>query len=385
MKIVEVTSTLPFETFIQRHVQAMYAFGTSVVLVARYQVASTHALASLDMGGSSLSLKVMPNFNHLGVLDKVLALRYLTVKGITLPYVLGISQKVLLGYFERLRPDLIHFHTAGLAAMMAWIPKALGIPYTVSLRGSDVQVLPLQSREQCEKIAQAIIGAQRVHAVCKALGEVASEWLGVSPNISVIYTTVPVPSTLPSRENLRNTEKIHFLSSGRFVWHKSFDNLLLALHELRRQGVNACLTLVGSGPDWEHLLYMRRVLGLEEVVQMPGKLTYGQIQELFSHAHAYIQSSIAEGLSNSLVEAMANGLPVFATDVGGTREVIEDGETGFLLSPFEPQTWVEKFSYSQDPKRMERVRTAAYDKARELFSAERHARQFADFYHQALS
>ena len=51
------------------------------------------------------------------------------------------------------------------------------------------------------------------------------------------------------------------------------------------------------------------MLDLEAVVDLPGKLTYEQILDFFRHARAYIQSSGAEGLSNSLVEAMANGLP----------------------------------------------------------------------------
>ncbi len=93
------------------------------------------------------------------------------------------------------------------------------------------------------------------------------------------------------------------------------------------KGLDARLTLVGVGPDIDYLLYLRNMLNLNDAVEMPGKLNYEQILELFRSAHAYIQSSVAEGLSNSLVEALANGLPVFATDVGGTREVVEDGIT----------------------------------------------------------
>jgi glycosyltransferase involved in cell wall biosynthesis len=89
---------------------------------------------------------------------------------------------------------------------------------------------------------------------------------------------------------------------------------------------------------------------------------------------------VAEGLSNATAEAMALGCPVFATNVGGTSEVIQDGGNGFLMDFTSPETWWEKFIQVEDRALMEKIRQAAWEKANQLFSVHTHATQFREFY-----
>ncbi|WP_298002666.1 MULTISPECIES: glycosyltransferase family 4 protein [Anaerolinea] len=382
MKIIEVSNTFPPETFIQRHIQSLVEHGIFVHLVARsydYSGSASLALPSLNLPAS-----IMPNFNHLSLPDKIISTRWLTFRSIASPEK-ALSNKVILGFFDRLCPDLIHFHNAGLAASMAWIPDMLGVPYTISLRGSDVQVFPLQSVKQKEIFIQTLENATSIHSVCNALGNLVKEWYGVCKTIKTIYTTLPIPENLPEYSSSQPKGMYHFLSTGRMVWHKGFDQLIFALNRLQKTGFMAQLILAGDGPEMDHLLYLRKMMGLDSDIVFPGKLGYGDIQIHMRAAHAYIQSSIAEGLSNSLIEAVVNGVPVFATSVGGTREIIDDGVTGVLLPPFSPHLWPEKLILVQDFHLMERLRTAAYERAKLLFSAERHATEFASFYQEALS
>jgi len=381
MRLIEVAHNWPAEVFIQRHLNALWENGIKVQLVARQGNISYAKGASIAQSTDGLSGQVMPNFDHLSSIQKIWDLRYLHYGLPALP----VRDQVLLGYFERLQPDLIHFHDASLAASMCWIPRALGIPYTLSLRGSDIQVLPLKSSSQRKDTLSAIEGAAKIHAVCHTLGMTAVQMLGHDLDFSVIYTTLPIPPALPAWQCVTSEGQTRFISSGRFMWRKGFPDLIIALKYLRDRGMNVRLTIIGVGPELDHLLYLRKMLGLEAVVDLPGKMTYEEIQSLFSSAHAYIQSSIAEGLSNSLVEAMANGLPVFATDVGGTCEVLEDGISGFLLPPLAPQDWTEKLMQVQDVALMERVRICAYERARQYFSAEQHARSFISFFKGAFN
>ena len=90
-------------------------------------------------------------------------------------------------------------------------------------------------------------------------------------------------------------------------------------------------------------------------------------------------------MSNALAEAMAWGCPVFATDVGGTAEVIRNGENGFLLSPLYSQDWVDKLELARDRPLMERIREAAYETACRLFAPEAHAKQFRRFYKKSTN
>ena len=187
-------------------------------LVARHGIIVPASEASMARIGDDLHGEVMPNFDHLSILQKIWSLHYLHFGYSSL----SVRDRVLLGYFERLKPNLIHFHDAGLAASMRWIPTALGIPYTLSLRGSDIQVRILQSSARRDATLSAIEGAAKVHAVCHALGLKAARLLRHELDFSVIYTTLPIPPTLPTWHGMQADGQVHFLSSGRFIWRKGF-------------------------------------------------------------------------------------------------------------------------------------------------------------------
>ena len=82
---------------------------------------------------------------------------------------------------------------------------------------------------------------------------------------------------------------------------------------------------------------------------------------------------------------MANGCPVFATKVGGTTEVIQDGKNGILLTPMRPDAWVEPLLSVKDTPLMLRMRQAAHDTAQKMFPASHHASQFLNFYEKAIN
>ena len=90
------------------------------------------------------------------------------------------------------------------------------------------------------------------------------------------------------------------------------------------------LDIVGDGPSRPELESLRAELGLGEAVAFRGYQE--DVRPFLSAADFFVLSSISEGISIALLEAMAAGLPAVATDVGGNREVILQGETG-LLTP----------------------------------------------------
>lgn len=383
MKIIEVTYNYPAEVFIQRHLQALQASqDMDVQLVARHGIEADDLSASIGGQRQGISALVMPNFDHLSRLGQLLSLRYLLLarrwfrEGGR-----SLRHQVLVSFFDQLKPDLIHFQFTSLAVLMRWIPEALGIPYTVSVRGSDVQVFPLRSQNDALETAEALEGAAGIHTVCVQLGELSSELVGHPLAYTPIYTTVPLPDTLGPYEPMSEASNgLHFVAIGRFHWRKQFPALLVAIKALLEQGVNAHLTLVGSGEDEDSIRYWRKYLELQSAVTLTGKLKYEEICDLLKRSHAFVQSSIAEGFSNATAEAMALGCPVFATDVGGTAEIIEDGENGFLLPPTEPKAWAEKLVLAQDQALMGRIRATAYETACAEFCQNRHVNKFIYFY-----
>ncbi|MBC7241891.1 MAG: glycosyltransferase [Anaerolineae bacterium] len=383
MKVVEVSYTWPAETFIQRHVLALREAGADVMLVGRAGVDAGRAGASIGDADCRIPALVMPNFDHLDLTGKVWSLRHLLARPRWAMEARPLRDRVLLAFFERLKPDLIHFHTASLAAFMRWVPQALGIPYTVSLRGSDVQVMPLRSERAAQETGAALREAAGVHAISWHLVACARRWAGPQVRIQVIYNPIPLPPLLPPfRPGLG--QSLHLITVGRLHWTKCYGDLLQASAELARQGIETRVTFVGSGPEESRLRYWVEKLELADRVTFLGKTTFQQVSSLLSDASAYVHPSMSEGFGNAIAEAMAWGCPVFITDACGAREVIEDGKSGFLLPALQPETWPERLLLARDRALMERVRQAAYETARRLFDRRRHAEDFLAFYERAV-
>ncbi|MFZ5447029.1 MAG: glycosyltransferase family 4 protein [Thermodesulfobacteriota bacterium] len=265
---------------------------------------------------------------------------------------------------------------------MRWIAQAMNIPFTVSLRGSDIQVHPLRSDDDRQELYQTLREAAGIHTVCDKFNQEIRQQVQDCVIPETIYTTIPFPQKLPPYRPPGDGE-LHFLAIGRLQWRKDFVSLLKALRLLREQRVDARLTLVGSGPDEDQIRYWVSHLELQPYGHLIGKADFARITDLFARSHAYVQSSIAEGLSNSLAEAMGWGCPVFATDVGGTSEIVIDGENGFLLPPGEPEVWAAKLPLALNGPLMEKVRQKAHETSKQFFTPERHQQKFIEFYDQS--
>lgn len=120
-------------------------------------------------------------------------------------------------------------------------------------------------------------------------------------------------------------------SVARLNPEKDHDTLLVAFGEIRRRFPHARLVLAGGGPERARLEAKIRALGLEAAVSVLGHVK--DVAAVYADLDVYVQSSHTEGLSVALLEAMACRLPVAAARVGGTEEVVQEGETGLLFEP----------------------------------------------------
>lgn len=121
------------------------------------------------------------------------------------------------------------------------------------------------------------------------------------------------------------------VSVGRLMAQKGYDLLLPAFAQVLAMHPDARLTLLGEGPDRAALEAQVLALGIDHAVAMPGQ-SDAVFAELAA-ANLFVSSSRYEGFSNAILEAMALGVPVAATDCpGATREMIIDGETGMLAA-----------------------------------------------------
>ncbi|MHC4924169.1 MAG: glycosyltransferase [Planctomycetota bacterium] len=141
------------------------------------------------------------------------------------------------------------------------------------------------------------------------------------------------------------------LYAGNLIRPKGVHVLLSALAELRDRGRTYSLAVLGTGPFEDELKALARELGLADTVTFHG---FQDLQGVLSHmddADVFVFPSFGEGMPRVLLEAMARGLPIIATDVGGIGGVIEDGRNGRLVSPGSSEALAEAVgSLTQDPE-----------------------------------
>ncbi len=134
-----------------------------------------------------------------------------------------------------------------------------------------------------------------------------------------------------------------YVSAGRFSREKGQIYLVKAAVAAIMQNPLLRFVLFGDGPDLEKVRHMVTAFGYEDRIRCPGfeKNMLGCIKA----ADAVVNPSLSEGLPNVMLEAMALGVPVVATDVGGVPEIIIDKETGYLVPPEDPRTLAEALLY----------------------------------------
>jgi glycosyltransferase involved in cell wall biosynthesis len=161
--------------------------------------------------------------------------------------------------------------------------------------------------------------------------------LGVPESrVHLIYNGVDVSTFQPRSASAPRSSDLLIGNLARLHGKNGQADLLAALQQLLAiPGLPRWRCLIaGEGPEDATLAEAARRLSLEDRIEFVGHVAR---PERFLHdLDVYVQSSVAEGLPNAVLEAMACGLPVVATDVGGTPEVVQDSVTGFLVPARNP-------------------------------------------------
>ncbi len=216
------------------------------------------------------------------------------------------------------RYDLCH---AFFGIPCGLIAMKLNMPYIVSLRGSDVPFFNKRFEVLDKFIFQRVSRTiwKRSKAVIANSEGLRCLALKTSPEqkISVIYNGVDTDEFRPLRGKEQN-ERIMLISVGRLIHRKGYEYLIRAL----RNQDNFHLNLIGDGN-------LRGALeGLSKECNSPvtflGKVDQAQVRRHLQESDIFVLPSLNEGMSNSILEAMACGLPVISTDVGGSVELIRE-------------------------------------------------------------
>jgi glycosyltransferase involved in cell wall biosynthesis len=259
--------------------------------------------------------------------------------------------------------DIVHAHTTNpngyIAAMLK---RSIRFPLIITPHGSDVHIIPgiqygqLLDHKNRARIEFAIQHADALTAISDSI-KTSLVTAGASESkIRMIPNGVDVDrfkteaTSSGTSVTLKLPDHGHvILSVGNYRECKGFENILRAMSEVIKKSPDTYCAFVGKGNDVltplvEELNLLDNIIIYGPVAYMPihGNNRSGndELTALFKRSTVYVSAGIdekAEGMSLAVLEAIASGLPIVATDISGNRDVIENGQNGLLVEPNNPQ------------------------------------------------
>jgi glycosyltransferase involved in cell wall biosynthesis len=263
---------------------------------------------------------------------------------------------------QELQPDLIHAHFATEPAATArQLTAELGLPFTFTTHAYDIY------RRPPKDFAERAAAACAVITVSEANAQYITQTFGVPPQcLHVIPCGIDTEQFRPGSSQGMPP---HIVCVARMVPVKNQALLLEACADLKRRGLEFRCVLVGDGRSREEIQANRARLGLAGTVDIVGVATQADVLKWWHRAAIAALPSHSEGMPVALMEAAACGLPAVATAVGGVPELVEDGETGFVIKPGDALTFANALErLLVDPEMAAHMGVAARRRAQERFS-----------------
>ena len=149
------------------------------------------------------------------------------------------------------------------------------------------------------------------------------------------------------------------VTTSRLVPKNGIDILIQAIAEVKKTIPDIRCHIIGDGPELYKLKILSEKLKVAECVKFFGSIPYEEIPKYLWGVSVFVRPSRSEGMGNSFVEALAAGLPIIGTPVGGITDIIEDGKTGLFSKPEDPRDLAEKIlAVLRDSRLKDRIRKA---------------------------
>ena len=340
----------PSETFLLRELRSLRARRLDFVVVATRRLPDAPEAAGIDapvvlrpgyFSWKALSAEVRFAFTHP---LRWLAILFALYRGHwghghdAFQAMQNVPRALAVGYeLRKLGVRRVHALWASLPATLGWIiARAFDMEFSFAAHARDVFV---EGRMLAEKsrLARAVVTCNR--AAETRLNEILGESL--AGKVRLIHHGID-RSALP-----RRTESGDFLlAAGRLEPKKGFDRLVLACAQLKREGLPVRAVIAGDGPGREEL---EQLIARESApVELRGWMRHDELMALLAGAKAVVVPSVVDasgdrdGIPNIVLEAMAVGVPVVATDAGGIAVVVRDGVTGYLAPAATPEALAAK-------------------------------------------
>jgi glycosyltransferase involved in cell wall biosynthesis len=291
---------------------------------------------------------------------------------------LRLYQAVYVGLrLQTMGINHVHAHFAGMAARTAfWINKFFSITFSFTAHANDI-FSPRQFEIGLDKLVDSarVIITETDYAA-RFLRERFSHR---TDRIHRIYNGLDLSEF--TRADFSSNPPL-IIAVGRLIRKKGFSDLIRACALLNERGKSFRCEIIGEGPLEDELRRQIDELRLENIVVLAGAKPQTRLRRRLAAANVFVLASVIDsdgGMDNLptvIMEAMATGLPVVSTKVGGIPEMVIENETGFLVQPSDVAGMADAIeTVISDSSSASRFGRSGYERARALFSIEKNARE----------
>jgi glycosyltransferase involved in cell wall biosynthesis len=345
--VVYLTSRYPAlsHTFILREVQGLRALGFKISTASVRKPGLNDALGVDEKEERERTFYVLDEAKHATTVVKSLVSALRTprafvdalalamrggrpgARGFLWQFFYFVEAAVLARHLKAIGAQHLHCHFADAPANVATLASALsGIPFSYTLHGPAELFEPLSWKigMKSERAAFTVCISHFARSQCMYFTS-PEHWT----RLKIVHCGVRPDRYGPKRRNEGETLQLVYV--GRLTAIKGLRVLIEAFLEARKVNPHIKLTLVGDGPDRE--LLERLSAPADDRISFRGALSQAEVAEELRNADIFVLPSFAEGVPVVLMEAMASGLPVICTSVGGVPELVAQGESGLLVPP----------------------------------------------------
>jgi glycosyltransferase involved in cell wall biosynthesis len=287
---------------------------------------------------------------------------------------------------DKTRAQLLHIYFGHIAVLLRPLIRQWQKPSLVSFHGADVLV-DMQKPAYRRATEEMLSLVRRVLVRSDSLRQAVMD-LGCAPEkIEIQRAGIPL-ADFPFRErNIPGDGRWRLLQTGRLIEKKGLKTTLGAFAIFRKEFSEARLVIAGEGPQLEELQSFARDLQIDRAVDFAGFVSQEELRELLYSSHIFLHPSETgrdgnqEGVPNSMLEAMASGLPVFATRHGGIPEAVENSVSGILVDEREHRALADALiDCAKDPVRLLAMGRAASESVAKNFNQTEQTHRLEEIY-----
>ena len=296
----------------------------------------------------------------------------------------------MLTLVNKIKPDVIHVHAPNIfSCNVIPIAKLKDIPIVATVHLGEVEpignILSFFRR-------YALARFKRIIAVSNYTKSLAINAGAENSKISVIYNSCDEKYFRYGKNKVTARKKLNLpadtkiiLFVGDLIKRKGVHFLLESLQTLKSSQHNFLAIILGEGKELQNLEAMVKEYNMRNYVRFNGNVTRAVLADFYTAADVFVLPSFSEGHSVALLEAMASGLPLVASDIEGNRVSIEDGVNGFLFETGNVKKLVEKLSIIlTDVKLQQMMSSNSAKKYLEKFSSRTQIEEHVKIYNSVI-